>query len=69
MLDIKFIVNNPEVVKKAARDKNMEVDVDRLLAVYEEVRALTSQADSLRGERNSLSREIPVLQRSCQACK
>ena len=47
----------------------MEVDVDRLLAMYEEVRALTSQADSLRGERNSLSREIPVLQRSCQACK
>ncbi len=66
MLDIKFIVNNPEVVKKAARDKNMEVDVDRLLAVYEEVRALTSQADSLRGERNSLSREIPGLKGEAQ---
>lgn len=61
MLDIKFIVSNPDVVKKAARDKNMEVDIDRLLAVYEDVRAITSQADSLRGERNSLSREIPQL--------
>ena len=61
MLDIKFIVDNPDVVKKAARDKNMEVDVDRLLAVYQEVKALTSQADTLRGERNSLSREIPKL--------
>jgi seryl-tRNA synthetase len=61
MLDIKFIVEYPEVVKKAARDKNMEVDVDRLLAVYGEVKALTSQADSMREERNSLSREIPNL--------
>lgn len=62
MLDIKFIVGNPEVVKKAARDKNMSVDIDRLLSVYEEVKAITGQADSLRGERNSLSREIPRLQ-------
>ncbi|MGI6365245.1 MAG: serine--tRNA ligase [Bacillota bacterium] len=62
MLDIKFIVNNPDVVKKAVRDKNMEVDIDRLLSVYEDVRAVTSQVDSLRGERNSLSREIPKLQ-------
>lgn len=62
MLDIKFIVGNPETVKKAARDKNMSVDIDRLLSVYEEVKAITGQADSLRGERNSLSREIPRLQ-------
>lgn len=62
MLDIKFIVNNPELVKKAARDKNMPVDIDRLLAVYEEVKGITGRADSMRGERNSLSREIPRLQ-------
>jgi seryl-tRNA synthetase len=62
VLDIKFIVSNPEVVKKAARDKNMKVDIDRLLSVYEDVRAVTSKADTLRGERNSLSREIPKLQ-------
>lgn len=66
MLDIKFIVQNPDVVKKAARDKNMSVDVDRLLAVYEEVKSFTSQADSLRGERNSLSREIPKLKGETQ---
>lgn len=61
MLDIKFIANNPEVVKKAARDKNMPVDIDRLLSVYEDVKRVTSQVDTLRGERNSLSREIPKL--------
>ncbi len=61
MLDIKFIVANPDVVKKAALDKNIAVDIDRLLAVYEDVRAITSKVDSLRGERNSLSREIPGL--------
>jgi seryl-tRNA synthetase len=66
MLDIRFIVQNPDVVKKAARDKNMNVDVDRLIAVYEDVKGLTSQADSLRGERNSLSREIPKLKGEAQ---
>jgi seryl-tRNA synthetase len=66
MLDIKFIVQNPDVVKKAARDKNMSMDVDSLLAVYEDVKSLTSQADSLRGERNSLSREIPKLKGEAQ---
>jgi len=62
LLDIKFIVNNPDLVKKAVRDKNMDVDIDRLLAVYDEVRALTAETDSLRSERNSLSKEIPKLQ-------
>lgn len=61
MLDIKAILNNPQGVKKAARDKNIDVDIDRLLAVYDEVRELTSQVDSLRGERNALSKEIPGL--------
>ena len=49
------------MVKKAARDKNMPVDIDRLLSVYEDVKRVTSQVDTLRGERNSLSREIPKL--------
>lgn len=62
MLDIKFIVNNPELVKKAARDKNMRADIDRLLMVYEDVKTISGKADTLRGERNSLSREIPQLQ-------
>jgi len=61
MLDIKFIASNPDVVKKAVRDKHMEVDIDKLLSVYDEVKAITSRVDSLRGERNSLSREIPKL--------
>lgn len=62
MLDIKYIANNPGVVKKAARDKNMKVDIDRLLAVYEEVKKITSRADTARRERNRLSRVMPKLQ-------
>lgn len=62
MLDVKFIVSNPDVVKKAVQDKNMSVDIDRLLAVYDDVKQVTSKVDSMRGERNSLSREIPKLQ-------
>lgn len=62
MLDIKYITNNPDVVKKAVKDKNMKVDIDRLLAVYEEVKVITSRVDTARGVRNRLSREIPELQ-------
>ena len=59
MLDIKFIVNNPDVVKKAVRDKNMEVDIDRLLSVYEDVRAVTSQVDSLRASGTAFPGKYP----------
>ncbi|MDR2098619.1 MAG: hypothetical protein LBO78_01165, partial [Rickettsiales bacterium] len=31
MLDIKFIRENADAVKKAARDKNIDIGIDRLL--------------------------------------
>ncbi len=33
MLDIKFIRDNPKVVKEAVRVKGFSVDIDRLLTV------------------------------------
>jgi seryl-tRNA synthetase len=52
MLDIKFIRENPEVVKEAAKNKNVEVDVDRLLNLDGEVVALRQELDVLRQKRN-----------------
>ena len=40
MLDIKFIRENPEVVKKAAKDKGTKVDIDEFLKADKERRAL-----------------------------
>lgn len=52
MLDIKFIRENPEAVKEAARNKNVEVDVDRLLVIDEQVVALRQELDEKRRQRN-----------------
>jgi seryl-tRNA synthetase len=52
MLDIKFIRENAEIVKLAAKNKNVSVDVERLLKVDEEVVGLRQKIDALREKRN-----------------
>lgn len=48
MLDIKFIRDNPDLIKKAIADKRMSCELDALLAVDEERRSLQQQLDDLR---------------------
>ena len=57
MLDIKFIRENPKIVKEAAKNKNRKVDIDRLLKVDEERRRLIGESENLRAERNKLAKE------------
>ena len=61
MLDIKFIRENPDVVKTAAKNKLINVDIDRLLQVDEDLRKVSQEADTLKEERNKLSSSIPSL--------
>lgn len=58
MLDIKFIRENSELVREAARKKRLGFDVGRLLAVDEKRRELVSHVDTLRHEQNLHSEEI-----------
>ncbi|MCL2096024.1 MAG: serine--tRNA ligase [Oscillospiraceae bacterium] len=60
MLDINFIRENPEIIKKASQDKNMPVDVDSLLRLDFNLRELIKETDSIRAERNNLSKIIPA---------
>ena len=62
MLDIAFIRSNPDVVKQAAKNKGIDVDIDKLLEVDERRRKLITTADELRARRNELSSSIPKLQ-------
>ncbi|MCB9867165.1 MAG: serine--tRNA ligase [Phycisphaerales bacterium] len=48
MLDIKFIRENADAVRQAARDKRFTCDVDRLLAVDADRRQLQQELDTLR---------------------
>ena len=55
MLSLAFIREHPDAVRKAIAEKNVTLDLDALLALDGEVRALKTQADGLRAERNAIS--------------
>ena len=47
MLDIKFIRHNPNIVKQAAKNKGVEVDVDKILELDESRRKIQGEIDEL----------------------
>jgi seryl-tRNA synthetase len=55
MLSLAFIRDHPQAVRKAIAEKGAAVDLDRLLALDGEVRALKSRIDTLRRRRNEIS--------------
>ena len=59
MLDIQFIRDNAQKVKQAAKNKNREVDIDKLLELDSTRRGLIQQSQVLREERNALSQNHP----------
>jgi seryl-tRNA synthetase len=58
MLDLQYIRDQTEAVRKACRDKRAQVDIDRLLAADQERRQAIQAADALKAERNRVSEEI-----------
>lgn len=52
MVDIQFIRDNIEVVKQAAQNKNVSVDIDKLLELDHKRRELLQQVEKLRKARN-----------------
>ncbi|TXD39888.1 serine--tRNA ligase [Lujinxingia vulgaris] len=59
MLDIKFIRENVDTVKEAARNKRFDVDIDRLLELDERRRDLLSSSEKIRARRNEVAQAIP----------
>lgn len=55
MLDIKYIRENADAVQKMATDKGYDVSIAELLEVDKKRRALLSEIDSLRAERNDIA--------------
>lgn len=58
MLDIKFIRENPELVRAGAARKRIKIDLDGLLALDAESRKVQKEADELRSEQNRRSKEV-----------
>jgi len=63
MLELAFIRENPELVKKAVRDKSEKADVDAIIRLDAKRRQLIARAEGLRSERNRTSKEISRLKK------
>lgn len=61
MLDLRFIRENAQAVAEGARRKRIDVDVDALLRLDEEVRALSHRGDEIRSRLNRKGKEIASL--------
>ena len=64
MLDLKFVRENPEIVKKNIKNKFQDSKlplVDEVITLDEQNRAAKQEGDALRAERNKLSKQIGAL--------
>ncbi|MCD8332656.1 MAG: serine--tRNA ligase [Clostridiales bacterium] len=64
MIDIKFLRENPEIVKQNIRNKFQDRKlplVDEVIGLDAQARAAQQEADSLRSNRNKISKQIGVL--------
>ena len=66
MLDIKFVRENPEVVKENIKKKFQDQKlplVDEVIEIDSKIRALKVEGENLKAQRNSLSKQIGQLMR------
>ncbi len=59
MLDIKFIRENPELIKMAAQKKHVNFEVDELISLDKERVEFLQKIEDLRAKQNKVSSEIP----------
>ncbi|OGI65238.1 serine--tRNA ligase [Candidatus Nomurabacteria bacterium RIFCSPLOWO2_01_FULL_39_18] len=58
MLDIKFIRENKDIVQGGAKQKHVEIDIEKLTAVDDERLKILKEVEELRGEINKVSNNI-----------
>lgn len=62
MLDTKFIRANLERVREGAKQKRIEIDLDRLIALDDERKAILAEEEALRARQKSAGKEIAQLE-------
>ncbi|HEY4527939.1 MAG TPA: hypothetical protein VJL09_02780, partial [Candidatus Paceibacterota bacterium] len=58
MLDIRFIRENPEIIRNALRKRHSNFDFDRFLKADEEYRAILRETEELRASQNRAGEEV-----------
>ena len=60
MIDIKFIIENPGLIKKGAAKKHVKVDIDKIVELYNTRKEKMQKFESLRARQNEVSKLIPT---------
>lgn len=61
MLEIKFIRENIDLVKRSLKERNLTLDLDSFINLDESRRGILSELESLRAQKNKINDEISVL--------
>jgi seryl-tRNA synthetase len=67
MLDIKFIKDNYNIIKEAVKNKKENIDIDKLIELDDRRIQLSKDVDTIRSEKNILSRSIKELNKDSDA--
>ena len=63
MLDLKYIRNNIEIIKKMLKDRNNDLDISVFEAIDAERRDKLAEVEALRSKRNSVSEDIAAMKK------
>ncbi|OGH24362.1 MAG: serine--tRNA ligase [Candidatus Levybacteria bacterium RIFCSPLOWO2_01_FULL_39_24] len=58
MIDLNFLRNNPQLIQKAALDKNIDININHILEIDKKYKELSISVQKLREERNVLTEKI-----------
>ena len=58
MLDLKLIRSQSETIAENCKNRNLDLDIPELLRLDEEVRAMNTQLDTIRQQRNEISKTM-----------
>ncbi len=61
MIDIKALRDNPDAYIQAARNKRIEADIPRLMAVDEQLKAARARLQDISTDKNRIGKSIPTL--------
>jgi len=62
MLDIKYIVENTDIIRDNIKKRNVKADLDGLLALYAKRKTHLLELETTRAEANQIAKAIPTLQ-------
>ena len=63
MLDLKYIVNNLDEVKRKTESRNFTFDFDSLIKLDTERKAIISEVEKIKADRNAISKQVGMLKK------